>query len=63
VFAKVTTAVVKHHDQKQTQERGSYLAYASTALFINGEQELKKGRSLEAETDAEAKEGCWLAAY
>jgi hypothetical protein len=52
VLVRVTSAVIKHHDQKQVWEERVHLAHTSTS------QELKHGRSLEAGADAEAMEGC-----
>jgi hypothetical protein len=34
VLVKVAIAVVKHHDQKQLGEKGSYLEHTSPALSL-----------------------------
>lgn len=51
VLVKVTVAVMKHHDQKQVGEDRVHLAYTS---ITEGSQD----RSIEAEADAEAVDGC-----
>ena len=46
VLLVVTTAVMKHHDQKQLREERIYLAYSSTSLFITeGSQDRNSHRS------------------
>ena len=34
VFVRISTKIMKHHDQNQVVEERVYLAYTSTALFI-----------------------------
>jgi hypothetical protein len=56
-LVRVSIAATKQHDQKPSWGERVYLAYTSSLLFIiEGSQ--KQGRSLEAEADAEATEGC-----
>ena len=64
VLARVSTAVMNHHEQKQAGKEGVCLTYTSTALCITEgrRQGLKQGRNLEAGADAEGLEGCCLLA-
>ena len=63
VFVRVTSAM-KHHNQKQLEDRSAYFAYFFTSVHhqMQSWQELKQGRNLEAGADAEAmEEYCFLA--
>jgi hypothetical protein len=48
--------------KRQVVEERVYSAYTSTLLYKSG-QELTQGRNLEAQSDAEAMEGCYLLAF
>ena len=64
VLVRVSSAMLKPHDQTQAGEERVCLAYTSTcgpSLKKSG-QELKQGWNLEAGADAEAMAGCCLLA-
>jgi hypothetical protein len=56
VLGRVSITTMKHHDQKARGGKGLFCLHVHIAVTTKGSQnrELKQGRNLEAETDAEA---------
>ena len=65
ILVWITTAVTKRHGQKQASKRKGVIWLILLHVVHHrgmSEQELKQGRILEVEVDAEAMEGCCLMA-
>jgi len=63
-LVEVSTAMIKHHYQKQLgeEERKGFQLMGCSSSFREVRKEPKQGRDLEAGAEAEAMEGCCLLA-
>ena len=64
VLVRITTAVMKHHDQSNSERKGVYDLHFHITVhhWKKSGQEYKQGRNLLAGADVQAMEGCWLLA-